>query len=143
MSSDLVPSLNISSSALNAERLRMKVAANNMANAQSATGADGKPYRRQSVVFEAVMGDAISGRPGEGLGGVKVSSIEEDQGEPKRVYAPYHPNADQTGMVDMPNISPMEEMMDMMTASRAYEANLTAIKRSRKMAEKAIDLLKA
>jgi flagellar basal-body rod protein FlgC len=143
MGSNLVPALNISSSALDAERLRMRVAANNMANAKSADGPGGKPYQRLNVVFEAVMDDAMNGQPGEGLGGVRVASVEPDNAMPKRVYAPYHPNADKDGMVDMPNISPMKEMMDMMTASRAYEANLSAVKRSREMAEKAIDLLRS
>ena len=140
---NLIPALNISSSALDAERARMEAVANNLANVNSTGGDNGEVYRRRVPVFNAVFKDELDAKnPGDELGGVKLDKIAVDNRDPLRVYAPFHPNADGKGMVDMPNISPIEEMLDMITSTRAYEANLTVMNESKKMADKAVNLFK-
>jgi flagellar basal-body rod protein FlgC len=143
MAIELIPAISISSSGLQAERVRMEVTANNLANVHSSEGPDGEPFQRQMPVFETVMRDTFSKNPTADLGGVKVSDIENDKRPPIEVFAPYHPDADEEGMVAMPNISPIEEMVDMISATRAYEANLSVIKNSKKMAEQTIDIAKS
>lgn len=138
-STDLFPSMNVTATALQAERVRMEVAANNLANAHSTRGADGELYQRRVVVFSSVYEDSLA-KNGPGLGGVQVEGVEPDGREPVKVNAPYHPDADEQGMVEEPNISMIEEMMDMVSASRAYQANLTAMKQSRTMAQRTITL---
>lgn len=134
----LFPSMDITATALHAERQRMEVAANNMANAHSTRSSDGELYQRKTVLFSAVYNDSLN--KGEQLKGVSVEGIEPDQRAPVKVYAPHHPDADEQGMVEEPNISTIEEMMDMISASRAYQANLTAMKQSRTMAQRTITL---
>jgi flagellar basal-body rod protein FlgC len=143
MAIDLIPAISISSSGLQAERVRMEVTANNLANVHSSEGPDGQPFQRQVPVFASVMKDTFSKNPTADLGGVKVSEVANDQRAPIEVFAPYHPDADEEGMVEMPNISPIEEMIDMITATRAYEANLSVIRNSKKMAEKTIEMAKS
>lgn len=138
----IAPGIGISSTGLDAESLRMKVLANNMANAQ-AYGPDGEPYRRREVVFAERLNDAIgSSDPTASLGGVKVQEIVESDAPFKVVYRPGHPYADEEGFVKMPNVNTVEEMVDMMSASRAFQANLAAVKMSKSMANEALDLLK-
>ncbi|NCD32777.1 MAG: flagellar basal body rod protein FlgC [Spartobacteria bacterium] len=139
----LVPGLSISATGLDAENLRMKVLANNVANAQ-AYNKDGEPYRRKEVVFAARLADAISmGREGiEQLQGVEVEDVVESQQPFNVVYRPGHPYADKDGNVKMPNVNTVEEMVDMMSATRAYQANLSAAKMSKNMTNEALDLLK-
>ncbi len=132
----------IASSGLAAERLRMEVAANNIANANSTRTADGGPYRRQQVVFSAAMQNAMGGNPTDGMAGVKVERVEGDQTEMPRVYSPGHPDADQEGFVTYPNVKLPHEMVDMMTAARAYEANLKSLQIFRQMTEQSLALLK-
>jgi flagellar basal-body rod protein FlgC len=138
--STLSNAINASASALNAERTRIEVAVSNLANAESTRGADGKPYRRRDVVlvaddksFESVLGE-------QGVIGVRVAEIREDQTPPQVRYDPSHPDADAEGYVAMPNVDTPEEMVDMMSASRAYQANLTAIGLIRDMVQKSLDL---
>ena len=143
MAFDLIPGSSIISSGLNAERERMEVVANNLSNVNS-TSPNGSAYRRRVPVFEAVYNDEMNGgAPGSDLGGVKVSSIDQDSREPNKIYAPYHPYAGADGMLEVPNISPIEEMLDLVTASRAYEANLAAMKQAKDMADKTVQLGKA
>ncbi len=139
----IIPSLRISASGLDAESRRMEVIANNMANAQTTRGPNGKVFRRQEVVFAAKLERELGrfGMP-ERRGGVEVKEIVEDGRPPKRVYRPGHPEADGEGFVTLPNVSVMEEMVDMMSASRAYEANLAAMKTSRDMASQAIEMMR-
>jgi flagellar basal-body rod protein FlgC len=140
---NLFASSEISASGLAAERLRMEIAANNIANARS-TRAGGKgPFRRQQVVFETAMSEDVRGPRGAGasLGGVRVAGITADQTPFPRVFDPGHPDADKNGMVTMPNVTLPYEMVDMMTASRAYEANLKALAAFRQMAEQSLALL--
>jgi flagellar basal-body rod protein FlgC len=127
-------SLNISGSALTAQKLRMDIIAQNIANADTTRTQDGGPYRRKMVVFRPLMQDVpgaagAAGR-GEELSGVAVSAILEDQRELKPVYNPTHPDADENGYVMMPNVNTVEEMIDMISATRSYEANITASTRS-------------
>jgi flagellar basal-body rod protein FlgC len=138
--STLSNAINASASALNAERTRIEVAVSNLANAESTRGADGKPYRRRDVVltsddrsFESVLGE-------QGVIGVKVAEIREDQAPPQIRYDPSHPDADAQGYVAMPNVDTPEEMVNMMSASRAYQANLTAIGLIRDMVQKSLEL---
>ena len=149
--SNIFSSTDISASGLAAERLRMEVAANNIANAHSTRTAEGGAYHRQHVIFAAAMDDAvlagsggISGRGGApGLGGVRVLGIQSDDSPLPKVYNPGHPDADDGGLVEMPNISMPLEMVDLMTASRAYEANLKSLQTFRQMAEQALSLMRS
>lgn len=142
MSYNLIPAANISSSALSAERARMDITANNLANVHSTSGDNGGAYRRRVAVFESVFKDTLGGSAINDLGGVKLEEISVEDRPPIKMYAPYHPNADKEGMVEMPNISPIEEMVDMITATRAYEANLSVMNQSKDMAEKTINMFR-
>jgi flagellar basal-body rod protein FlgC len=151
----LFGSLDISASALSAERLRMDVTAENLANAQSTRTANGGPYRRKEVVLEAsgdggFAGALASARAGGGStrssagsdGGVRVSGIVEDQTPNRLVYDPSHPDANAQGYVSMPNVNPVTEMVDLISASRSYEANVTAMQTSKQMFTKTLDILR-
>ena len=138
--------LEISASALTAERLRMDVVAENLANAQTTRGADGQPYRRKEVVlqerpgsFGASLSAAMSKSNG---GGVEVAAVVEDQTPLKRVYDPGHPDADADGYVAMPNVDTVTEMVDLIDAQRAYEANVTAMSASKQMFAKTLEILR-
>jgi flagellar basal-body rod protein FlgC len=141
MPSPLRSAVNAAASALNAERARIEVAVSNLANIESRRGADGQPYKRRDVVlqsnpinsFDAVLGRASAT-------GVKVAAVVEDQAAPRRRYEPSHPDADAEGYVALPNVDPAEEMVDMLSAARAYQANLTAIGLIRDMVSRALDL---
>ena len=130
---DLLPGVNLTTAALNAERVRMEVVSQNIANINTTRGLDGKPYQRQHVVFETVLRQA-GGDPGAPSQEVMVSRIEKDQRPPHLVYEPGHPDADSDGMVAMPDINMHEEMVDLITASRAFEANLAVMKNARSLA---------
>ena len=121
-----------SSSALAAERVRMEVITQNIANANTTRGFDGKPYQRQQVVFEQVL-QGIQGTT-VGPQKVEIARIEKDVRPPRLVHNPGHPDADAEGMVSMPNINIHEEMADLIAASRAFEANLAVVKNARAMA---------
>jgi flagellar basal-body rod protein FlgC len=126
----------VSASALAAQRQRMNTIASNMANAHSTRTAEGGPYRRQDVVFTT---DAqASGQAG--LAGVKVSGIVRDESPFKMIYDPGHPDADKDGFVPMPNVNVIEEMVNMMMASRAYEASVSAFNLSKSMFMKTLEL---
>ena len=140
--------LEISASALTAERLRMDVVAENLANAQTTRGADGQPYRRKEVVLaerqaEGAFGAALAGAMSSGKpGGVEVAAIAEDQTPLKQVYDPGHPDADANGYVQMPNVDSVAEMVDLISAQRAYEANVTAMQAAKQMFSKTLELLR-
>jgi flagellar basal-body rod protein FlgC len=140
---------NISASGLSAERLRMEVIANNIANATSTRSANGGPYRRQEVLFEAVMNEQSLGAPsvaqapgGVGMGGVRVRGVVDDNSELPRIHDPSHPDADPAGFVTMPNVSLPIEMVNLMTASRAYEANLKVLQTLRQQLEQSLAILR-
>ncbi|MGE5507102.1 MAG: flagellar basal body rod protein FlgC [Chitinophagales bacterium] len=135
--------LEVSASALTAERLRLDVIANNLANANTTRTPGGGPYRRQVVVFgareEAGAGWPLAERPGAG---VRVVGIRPDTTPFRRIYNPGHPDADAEGYVQMPNVDPVVEMVDLMAAARAYEANVTVINETKGMAQRALELLR-
>ena len=132
---DLIPGIQSTAAALDAERIRMQVISQNIANAHTTKGPDGKIFQRQQVVFSNVLSDESYGSVLEDpIQKVMVSRIQSDSAGPKMVYNPGHPDADGDGMVAMPNINIHTEMVDMMAASRAFEANLAVVKTSRKMA---------
>jgi len=150
----LFDSINAAGSALTAERLRMDVTAENLANAQSTRGADGQPYRRKEVVLQqkggsdfgstlnaAMNGGRPSGSSGD-AGGVEVGGIVEDQTPFRLQYDPGHPDANAQGYVEMPNVNPVTEMVDLISASRGYEANVTAMQTAKQMFSKTLDILR-
>jgi flagellar basal-body rod protein FlgC len=137
----------ISASALTSQRLRMDVISSNIANAETTRGrlVDGRwvPYARKLVTFEAVEKpfSQILNEATDTVGrGVRVSRITEDQTPFKRVYNPNHPDSDENGYVFMPNVDPLKEMVDMISATRAYEANVTALNASKMMISKALEI---
>lgn len=135
---------NISSSGLAAERLRMEVIANNIANAHSTRGPNGSVFRRHDVVFSAALrenlGKGTAGR--ENLGGVKVHEVVEDKSKLPRIYEPGHPDAGDDGFVEMPNVFLPVEMVNLMTASRAYEANVNVLQSFKQMADQSLALIR-
>ncbi|UCZ51729.1 flagellar basal body rod protein FlgC [Bacillus shivajii] len=142
--------MNTSASALTAQRLRMDVVSANMANADTTRGrmVDGEwqPYRRKMVVMEpnsssftSHLSRAIGKNDGPG-NGVKVREIIEDETPFKQVYQPNHPDANEDGYVQMPNVDPLKEMIDLMSATRSYEANVTALDGHKNMLLKALEI---
>ena len=138
--STLVGAIKASASALDAQRARMEVAVSNMANAESTRSADGQPYRRREVVLEATSAQSLDGHIE--AAGVQVREILEDQTPFRQRYEPSHPDADANGFVAVPNVDVPEEMVDMLGAARAYQANLTAITLIRDTIQKALELAK-
>jgi flagellar basal-body rod protein FlgC len=141
--------MEISASALTAQRLRMNVTAENLANANTTKGADGKPYRRKEVVlqeipqggtFGAQLANAMGGSGASG--GVEAVSISEDPTPGKLTYDPTNPDANAQGYVQMPNVDTVTEMTDLIDAQRAYESNVTAMQASKTMFTKTLDLLR-
>ncbi|MBP1764411.1 MAG: flagellar basal-body rod protein FlgC [Firmicutes bacterium] len=138
--------IDAAASGMSAERLRMDVISNNIANANTSRTAEGGPYRRQMVVFEPrtketgfaqMLATAQQQNAGRG---VRVTAIVKDQSAPRMVYDPGHPDANKEGYREMPNINIVTEMVDMMTATRAYEANVTAVNAAKNMALKALEI---
>ena len=142
--------MEISASALTAQRLRMNVTAENLANAETTKGANGQPYRRKEVVLQSVPGQgafgsqlsAAMGGSGVAPGGVEVAAVAEDQTNGKLVYDPGNPDANAQGYVRMPNVDTVTEMVDLIDAQRAYEANVTAMNASKQMFSKTLELLR-
>lgn len=133
-------SMNISSSALSAERFRMDVIAENIANKNTTRTENGEPYRRKVVTFEQIKPfSAFLKEQTTGLG-VRVSSVETDNSPFKLVYDPSHPDANEEGYVQMPNVDTVTEMIDMISASRAYEANVTALNAFKNIAMRALEI---
>ena len=156
----LYTSIEVSATGLSAERMAMDVIANNLANANTTRTPEGGPFKRQLIVF-AQKQDATTAAngigsdtsdpfnpidapdPSKSTDGVEVVSIVPDSGPDKLVYDPTHPDADQNGYVHMPNIDVVKEMVDMIAASRAYQANVTAIQEARAQGAAALNLLKS
>ena len=142
--------MEISGSALTAQRLRMNVTAENIANAETTKGADGNPYRRKEVTLQSVgqagtFGSQLSramGTSGVSPGGVQATEITEDQTNGKLVYDPSHPDADAQGYLRMPNVDTVTEMVDLIDAQRAYEANVTAMSAAKQMFAKTLEILR-
>jgi flagellar basal-body rod protein FlgC len=140
--------MEVSASGLTAERMRMDVVAQNLANANTTRGVDGQPYRRKDVVLaerqgEGSFGAALAGAmSGSKPAGVEVAAIAQDQTPLKTVYDPSHPDADANGYVQMPNVDSVAEMVDLISAQRAYEANVTAMQAAKQMFSKTLELLR-
>ena len=126
-------SLKISASGLIAQRARIEAASSNLANAETTRGPDGKPYRRIDPVFEAV-------ELGEGAG-VRVAEVHRDGRPFRKVFNPDHPDADESGFVELPNVNPIHEIVNLMSARRSYEANATAFDTLKSMAARALEIL--
>ncbi len=121
------------SAALDAEHIRLDVISQNIANAQTTHDVDGKPYQRRVVVFENELNTAMNGGNST-LPSIKVAKVERDQSAPTKIYSPGNPDADEHGMVAMPNVNIQQEMADMISASRTFEANLAVVKNAHAMA---------
>jgi flagellar basal-body rod protein FlgC len=132
---------NAAASALSVGRVRIEAAVSNLANAESTRSANGQPYRRRDVVIRAEPMESFGDALGRSTAtGVKVVGVVEDQSEFRRRYEPSHPDADQDGFVSLPNVDAPQEMVDMLGAARAYQANLAAINIIRDMVAKALEL---
>jgi flagellar basal-body rod protein FlgC len=151
---DYFSTLRTSASGLSAQRQRMNVISNNIANVETTRTAAGGPYRRQQVVFSGASFetplmqlvsrgrmDAMSG--GRPAAGVRVAAVAEDRSPNRLVYQPNHPDANANGYVEMPNVNIVTEMIDMMSATRSYEANVTAMNAAKAMALKALEIGRA
>ena len=147
--------ISIAASGLTAERTRMDVTSENLANADTTQGANGQPYQRQEVVLQQIGGGfsaALSGAMGtptgttpingSAAGGVQVAGIVNDPTPDQEVYDPGNPSANTQGYVKMPNVNPVNEMVDMIDESRSYESDVTAMSTAKQMYEKTLDLLK-
>ena len=145
--------ISIAASGLTAERTRMDVTSENLANADTTQGANGQPYQEQDVVlqqvggggFSAALSSAMGGSSsasGATPGGVQVAGIVNDPTPDQEVYDPGNPSANAQGYVKMPNVNPVNEMVDMIDESRSYESDVTAMSTAKEMYEKTLDLLK-
>jgi flagellar basal-body rod protein FlgC len=141
---DFFTAMNVSSTAMTAERTRMNLISGNLANANSTRTADGGPYKRKDAVFTATpvveKFSSTIDRARRGLDSVAVSAIVEDSSPPRMQFDPTHPDADAKGYVALPNVNVIEEMADMISATRAYEANVTAAQAAKNMALKTLEL---
>jgi flagellar basal-body rod protein FlgC len=130
-----IPGASSTAAALTAERTRLEVIAQNIANANTTRGLDGQPYRRQTVLFETALSEAqASGVDGLAPSGPRVSQVVPDSRPGRTVLAPGHPDADAKGRLTLPNVDIHEEMADMVVASRTFEANLAVLKNARQLA---------
>ena len=142
---NFLDALNISSSGLSAQRMRMNLISSNLANINTTRTDAGGPYKRKDAVFaaqplETEFGRALADRLQAGRNEVLVTAIVDDKRAPLLKYDPDHPDADEKGYVAMPNINVVEEMVNMISASRSYEANVTAVKATKEMVSEAIEI---
>jgi flagellar basal-body rod protein FlgC len=136
---DFFTALRISGSGLSVERARVNLASSNLANAEVTRTAAGGPYKRLDPVLESVpFDDYLSAA--DGPAGVRVSKVVADQTQGRRVYSPGHPDSDPEGFVTFPNVNPIHEVVNLMSASRGYEANATAVETVKGMANRALDI---
>lgn len=140
---DLFTTFKISGSALKANSIRLSTISSNLANVETTSTPEGGPYKKKSVYFESKpvsFKEQLDGKLRNAAQGVEVTKILEDQEPPQQVYNPTHPDADAEGYVAMPNVSVIKEMVDMMNATRSYQANATTIKSAKRMALKALEI---
>ncbi|MDX8390334.1 MAG: flagellar basal body rod protein FlgC [Mariprofundaceae bacterium] len=148
MADSLFSSLHISASGMAAQRARMDIVAQNIANAESTRTESGEPYRRRQPIFQAVQNESkfteifTSSINQQNLQAVKVAKVVEDPSPFREVYNPSHPDASEKGMVKMPNVNAIEEMVDMQSASRSFEANVSVMEASKRMFMKSLELLR-
>jgi flagellar basal-body rod protein FlgC len=126
---------NVSGSAVSAQSQRLNVVASNLANADSVAGPDGQPYKARQVVFQTQMVGAEASSAG-----VRVAQVIEDQAAPRRIHNPDHPLADQDGYVTMSNVNPVEEMVNMISASRSYQTNIDVMNTAKNLLQKTLQL---
>jgi flagellar basal-body rod protein FlgC len=141
---DLFTAMEVSASGLSAERIRMNALASNLANARTTRTPEGGPYKRLDPVFQAVP---LETRQGMGVGPqksgaylVEVPTIRQDEGEPQLIYDPQHPDADERGFVALPNVNVVSEMVNLITASRSYEAGVTVMQTLKTMSQSALSI---
>jgi len=140
---DILNTFKISGSAMRANSQRLDTISSNLANIETTSTPEGGPYKKKSVYFQSTplsFKEQLDGNLRGATQGVKVTKILEDQSPPKKIYNPSHPDADGEGYVAMPNISHLEEMVDMMSATRSYQANATVVKSAKRMALKALEI---
>ena len=146
---DFITGMEVSASGLSAQRTRINIISQNLANAHTTRTVEGGPYRRKITVFKAQpftnhLERAMDLPPyppgGDPRRGVKVERVEDDPAPFKRVYDPNHPDADKEGYVNLPNVEMVTEMVDLINANRSYEANVTAVNTSKSMAMKALEI---
>ncbi len=148
MPNDLLSSMSISAAGMSAQRTRMDIVAENIANAESTRTKNGGPYRRRQVVFQAIAPEQKfsnifnSAFQSNAQQSVKAAYIAQDNKPFREVYDPSHPDANAQGLVKMPNVNPVEEMVDMNAASRSFEANVTTLEASKRMFLKSLELLR-
>lgn len=140
---DIFTTFDIAASGLKAQRTRLNTISSNMANAETTSTPEGGPYKKKSVVFQSEpvsFKNQLSQSLNNHAAGVKIVKIIEDNEPPQQIYNPSHPDAKEDGYVGMPNVSVLKEMVDMMSATRSYEANTTVIKSAKRMAMKALEI---
>ncbi len=141
---NLFETMNISASGMTAQRARLDVIASNIANAETTRGHDNEPYRRKTVLFSEIIQNELlapeSAQSGMNLGGVRIVRIEEDQRPFRLVFDPSHPDADDTGYVQMPNVNVLKEMIDLINAQRSYEANASVVSATKAFATAALQI---
>jgi flagellar basal-body rod protein FlgC len=140
----LFSALSVSASGMSAQRTRAEIITENLANSETTRTPEGGPYRRKDVVFQSVGASSFSSILGDAMapGGVAVASIDVDPRDPEQRYQPSHPDAGPDGYVAYPRISPAEEMVDLMSASRGYQANIASMTAIKDMIQHSIDLLR-
>jgi flagellar basal-body rod protein FlgC len=144
----LFDAIDVAGSGLSAQRLQMDVTAGNLANAETTRGANGQPYQRREVVLQEAkpgsFGAALAGARAASApaAGVQVAAIVPDPAPPRRVYDPGHPDADAQGYVSLPNVNPVNEMVDLISASRSYEADVTAMQAAKTNFTQTLGLLR-
>ena len=142
---DFFSSMRVSATGLDAQMKRMNTISSNIANAETTRTPEGGPYRRKDPVFAAQtdresFGEILKDKMDEHVQGVQVTEVVEDERPPRMVYNPSHPDANADGYVAMPNVNPVEEMANMISAQRSYEANVTALGAAKAMAQKALEI---
>jgi flagellar basal-body rod protein FlgC len=142
---DFFSSMRVSASGLDAQMKRMNTISSNIANSETTRTEEGGPYKRKDPLFAATadresFGEILANAMDENVQGVLVEEIVEDQRPPRMVFNPEHPDANADGYVAMPNVNPVEEMANMISAQRSYEANVTAMNAAKTMAQKALEI---
>lgn len=139
--------MNIAATGMTAQQLRIDIVSQNIANANSTRGEDGNVYRRKTVVMaekrQTAFGNVLETCMGQANSGVKVTGIATDMSDLKMVYDPDHPDADENGYVSYPNVDTVQEMTDMIDASRSFEANVTAFQAAKSMASKGLEIMQS
>jgi flagellar basal-body rod protein FlgC len=142
---DFFSSMRVSASGLDAQMKRMNTISSNIANAETTRTAEGGPYKKQDAIFAAQtdresFGEILQNELDENVQGVQVTEINRDARPPRMVYNPSHPDANAEGYVALPNVNTVEEMANMISAQRSYEANVTAMNAAKSMAQKALEI---